>query len=96
MYSSKSYDQNGLYQVIVDLSHFDCMQLWRDEFIDNSDIKKATLKSNTNLNKRTYDDSIIEDKNCDDNFALSDVKRRRTSAQIDASVDPEYTYTIDR
>jgi hypothetical protein len=35
---SKTYDQNSLYQVIVDMIYVDCEQMWRDQFMDHDQL----------------------------------------------------------
>lgn len=71
LFLSKTYDQNGIYQTIVDLTYLDCEQLWKDQFIGKSnttDDTKGTIK-------RRFEDIVeIESTLVNDNL-----KKRRVS-----------------
>ncbi|KAI9482994.1 MAG: mediator complex subunit MED14-domain-containing protein [Benjaminiella poitrasii] len=88
---NKTYDQNGLYHAIVDLTYFDCIQLWKDQFIG----KKSTTTTaddvySINKNKRHLED-IFEEPNKikeEEQDMIPDTKRRRKS-----SVNNDNNYT---
>lgn len=84
---SKTYDQNGLYQAIVDLAHFDCNQVWKDQFAEklpstSKNIEDAyTSATNTHTHKRKLEVGQ-EDAPA---TTHDDIKRRRMSMRRDDS-----------
>lgn len=80
---SKTYDQNGLYQAIVDLAHFDCNQVWKDQFAEKLPTSKNiedAYTSTTNTHKRK-----IEVGQEDASSTHEEIKRRRMSLRRDES-----------
>ncbi|KAF1797445.1 mediator complex subunit MED14-domain-containing protein [Mucor lusitanicus] len=84
---NKTYDQNGLYQAIVDLAHFDCNQVWKDQFAEklpstSKNIEDAyTSATNTHTHKRKLEVGQ-EDAPA---TTHDDIKRRRMSMRRDDS-----------
>ncbi|GAN01025.1 mediator of RNA polymerase II transcription subunit 14-like [Mucor ambiguus] len=84
---NKTYDQNGLYQAIVDLAHFDCNQVWKDQFAEklptaSKNIEDAyTSTTNTNTHKRKIE-AGEEDA---PSITHEGIKRRRMSMRRDES-----------
>ncbi|KAL7319662.1 mediator complex subunit, variant 5 [Mucor circinelloides] len=80
---NKTYDQNGLYQAIVDLAHFDCNQVWKDQFAEKLPTSKNiedAYTSTTNTHKRK-----IEVGQEDASSTHDEIKRRRMSLRRDES-----------
>lgn len=78
---SKTYDQNGLYQAIVDLAHFDCNQVWKDQFAEKLPTIEDTHTSTTttNIHKRKIE---VGDENAPSTIN-QELKRRRLSMRRD-------------
>jgi hypothetical protein len=84
---SKTFDQNGLYQAIVDLTFLDCNQLWQDQFIPKIEKSNALVKKESSYSivssdggrKRRSEDLSSEDKT----LTVEDhiLKKRRSSIQ---------------
>lgn len=87
IYYSKTYDQNGIYQAIVDLTYLDCGQLWKDQFIGKGSTTEVDEAKGSN--KRHFDD--ISEEN---DTKMIDLKKRRVSTILEGATT--FTNTIDK
>lgn len=86
MSHSKTYDQNGIYQTIVDLTYLDCNQLWKDQFITKNNMTNDDTKGTI---KRKIDD-VVEVENTPVNESL---KKRKVSIVENESNTVIHTYS---
>lgn len=95
-FCSKTYDQNGLYQAIVDLAHFDCNQVWKDQFIETLASKNIedAYTSTANTHKRKIDVGEEEEQKPNQDVA-QEIKRRKMSLRKDES-EPVSLTKIDK
>lgn len=93
---SKTYDQNGLYQAIVDLAHFDCYQVWKDQFVEKLTSKNIedAYTSTSNTHKRKIDVGEEEEQKPNQDVT-QEIKRRRMSMRKDES-EPVSLTKIDK
>lgn len=88
---NQKFDQNGIFQEIVDLTYLDCGQLWRDQFIgtashESSDELRASTKRQ--FEEMSEEATVVETKNID-------LKKRRVSTILEGATS-SFTNSIDK
>lgn len=79
LFCSKTYDQNGLFQVIVDLMHVDYEEMWKEQFMQGDPDASRKKKKR----RHGTDESDKENRKNADIPELATKRRRKSSGGQD-------------
>lgn len=86
---SKTYDQNGLFQVIVDMMHVEYEEMWKEHFLPNLD--EDTERDTSGKRRRS---SVEGEQDLPSTVQHMTRKRRRTEASLEDTSQQESTSEI--
>lgn len=86
---SKTYDQNGLFQVIVDMMHVEYEEMWKEHFLPNLD---EDAERDTSGKRRRS--SVEQEQDLPSTVQHMTRKRRRTEASLEDTSQQESTSEI--
>lgn len=86
---SKTYDQNGLFQVIVDMMHVEYEEMWKEHFLPKLD--EDTDRDTSSKRRRS---SVEQEQDTQSTLQHVTRKRRRTEASLEDTSQQESTTEI--